>query len=92
VIIPFSTDAPIYHRPWATLGVILANVAAHVAWSYAGPEAAEPYTLILSSGLHPLQWLAGVAAQITCFTPRVYDNPNSRLPDRSAYRIPQNLF
>ena len=33
----------------------------------------------------------GVVAQITCFTLRAYGNPNSRLPSKSAYRIPQNL-
>ena len=36
--------------------------------------------------------LMRIVAQITCFTPGVYDNPNSRLPSRSAYRIPQNPF
>jgi membrane associated rhomboid family serine protease len=29
----------------------------HVAWWLLPPEAAEPYAMILGSGLHPLQWL-----------------------------------
>ena len=57
MIIPYSTDAPIYHFPKATLGVIAANIAIHVAWSLAGPDAAEPFALKLGEGLHPLQWL-----------------------------------
>jgi membrane associated rhomboid family serine protease len=57
VIIPYSTDAPIYHFPKATLGVIAANVVVHIAWCYLPPEAAEPFALKLGAGLHPLQWL-----------------------------------
>lgn len=58
MIIPFSTDAPIYHFPRATLGIIAANVAIHVAWSLSDPAAAEPYAMILGAGLHPVQWLS----------------------------------
>jgi membrane associated rhomboid family serine protease len=57
VIIPYSTDAPIYHFPKATLGVIVANVAIYVAWGCSSPEAAEPFAMKLGEGLHPLQWL-----------------------------------
>lgn len=57
MIIPISTDAPIYHFPKATLGVIAANVAVHLAWSYLPPEAAESYAMKLGAGLHPVQWL-----------------------------------
>ena len=57
MFIPYSTDAPIYHYPKATIGVIAANVAIHVAWSLGPSDAAEPYLMILGDGLHPLQWL-----------------------------------
>ena len=57
MIIPFATDAPIYHFPKATLGVIAANVAVHALWMATSPEAAEPYAMKLGEGLHPLQWL-----------------------------------
>jgi membrane associated rhomboid family serine protease len=57
MIIPISTDAPIYHFPKATLGVIASNIAIHVLWSFQAPAAAEPYALKLGAGLHPLQWL-----------------------------------
>jgi membrane associated rhomboid family serine protease len=57
MFIPCSTDAPIYHFPKATLGVIGLNVAVHLAWSYMPPESAEPFAMKLGAGLHPLQWL-----------------------------------
>jgi membrane associated rhomboid family serine protease len=57
MIIPYSTDAPIYHFPRATLGLIAANVAVHLAWNVTSPDAAEPYAMKLGEGLHPLQWL-----------------------------------
>lgn len=57
MIIPYSTDAPIYYWPRATLGLILTNVAVHVAWSYSPPDSFEPFAMRLGDGLHPLQWL-----------------------------------
>lgn len=57
MIIPFATDAPIYHFPRATLGMIATNVAIHLAWSFGDPEVARPYVMWLGEGLHPLQWL-----------------------------------
>ncbi len=57
MIIPYSTDAPIYHFPKATLGVIAANVAIHVAWSFLPADSAEPFAMKLGSGLDPMQWL-----------------------------------
>jgi membrane associated rhomboid family serine protease len=57
MIIPYSTDAPIYHFPKATVGLIALNVAVHAACEFISAEPAEPYLLILGSGLHPVQWL-----------------------------------
>jgi membrane associated rhomboid family serine protease len=57
VIIPYSSDAPIYHYPWATLGVIGANTAIHIALLFLPPDAAEPFAMKLGDGLHPIQWL-----------------------------------
>jgi membrane associated rhomboid family serine protease len=58
LIVPYATDAPIYHFPKATLGMIVINVAIHFAWIFSGPESAEPYVMVLGSGLHPIQWLS----------------------------------
>ncbi len=57
MIIPWATDAPIYHRPWATMGLMAANVVALVAAMDADPEQVEPLLLAHGQGLHPLQWV-----------------------------------
>ncbi len=58
MIIPYATDAPIYHFPRATLGIIVANVAIFAACRLGDPAAAEPYAMVLGAGLHPVQWLS----------------------------------
>lgn len=57
MIIPYATDAPIYHWPRATLGVIIANVAIYVLSMSVPPETVRPWLMELGTGLHPLQWL-----------------------------------
>jgi membrane associated rhomboid family serine protease len=59
MIIPFATDAPVYHFPKATIGVIACNVLIHVAaWGFVPPESIEPYAMKLGDGWHPVQWLS----------------------------------
>lgn len=57
-MIPIGTDAPIYHWPFATVGVIAATVGASIAAWSVGEEAAAPWMLTYGEGLHPLQWLS----------------------------------
>jgi membrane associated rhomboid family serine protease len=58
IIVPLTTDAPIYHWPRATVGLIVANVAVFVAEMTATDRSVfEPYLLATGQGLHPLQWL-----------------------------------
>lgn len=57
MIIPLSTDAPIYHRPWATIGVMVVTVVAYLATAGMAPDDLEPYKLVHGEGLHPLQWI-----------------------------------
>ncbi len=54
MIIPWGTDAPIYHRPIVTVGMIVVNVVV-----FLGFPSAEymDWALVLGDGLHPLQWL-----------------------------------
>ncbi len=62
MFIPYNTDAPIYHWPIATVGLITANVFAFFAMM-AALESAEdaevvmPYVLQLGQGIRPLQWI-----------------------------------
>ncbi|MCZ6574112.1 MAG: hypothetical protein O7C98_13215 [Planctomycetota bacterium] len=37
MIAPWRTDAPVYHRPWATLGLILANILVYFMLGVPGP-------------------------------------------------------
>ncbi len=72
IIIPTGTDAPIYHWPAATVGLIVFNVLCFVFVppriheSYVdeegveiveAPSAFERYALVLGDGLHPVQWV-----------------------------------
>ncbi len=56
MLFPVGTDAPIYHRPLATIALIGANLA---MFAYADCWYGRPTmgTLALGDGLHPLQWL-----------------------------------
>ena len=56
MIIPWGTDAPLYHRPFATYALILINV---VIFVFVPKDAYEDYVLMLGDGIHPLQWLTG---------------------------------
>jgi membrane associated rhomboid family serine protease len=55
MFIPFGTDAPIYHWPRATVGLITINVLAYAA-ARADWDAATPWMLEYGKGLHPVQW------------------------------------
>jgi membrane associated rhomboid family serine protease len=58
MIIPWNTDAPIYHFPYATIGLIVANTVAFGLTLAA--EDPEPWMLAFGDGLHPVQWISSV--------------------------------
>ena len=66
-IIPSSTDAPVYHWPYATVGLIVANVAIFVA-SVTG-VITDPDQLVMpyGAGLTPLQWFTSMFAHADFF-------------------------
>lgn len=61
LLIPLSTDAPIYYRPWGTLGLIVVNVLVFFIWGLGGfgtpDEVLGRYGLTHGVGLYPVQWL-----------------------------------
>jgi membrane associated rhomboid family serine protease len=60
MLIPYNTDAPIYHWPYATLGTIIVNVLIFVGVSGLGEESGPSVVgnLILVYGQwNPIQWL-----------------------------------
>ena len=54
MIIPWGTDAPIYHRPFATIALILINV---LLLFVVPRDAYDDYVLVIGDGVHPIQWL-----------------------------------
>ncbi len=54
MIIPLGSDAPLYHRPFATLALMAINVLAYLV---VPRDAYQDYALVLGDGMHPLQWL-----------------------------------
>ena len=64
MFIPVGTDAPIYHFPFATILLAVANVAAHVAFGQLDPDdmfgpsaLKQDWSLWFGEGIHPLQWV-----------------------------------
>jgi membrane associated rhomboid family serine protease len=57
MLIPWGTDAPIYHKPYATVVVIVLNVLVFVLFQSSHHE---DWALVLGQGLHPLQWVANI--------------------------------
>ena len=55
-IIPYSTDAPIYHWPIATVLLIVVNCVVF-ALELTYPEQAQQYILVFGQGIHPAQWI-----------------------------------
>jgi len=56
MFLPYGTDAPIYHWPKATVGLIVANVL--IFFGTVGLPKEDKQALMLSEGhgLHPLEW------------------------------------
>lgn len=57
MIIPWGTDAPIYHRPIATIGVMVACVAVFLVDP---THEHREFLLDLGDGVHPLQWVTNI--------------------------------
>lgn len=56
MFIPINTDAPLYHRPLATCGLMIANIVTFFITR--GGAAAEGWLLTFGNGLHPSEWIA----------------------------------
>lgn len=63
MLIPVSTDAPMYHAPVGTLGLIVVNVVCFWATGYGFDHAAlDPWILKFGPGLNPLNWVSSIFA------------------------------
>lgn len=60
MLFPYSTDAPIYHWPFATVGVIVANVVAFVG-IITLPEEVQTFvlswTILVYGNFNPITWI-----------------------------------
>ena len=59
-IFPFSTDAPVYFWPFASVGLIVINTIVFLAMITGGISSPENWILSYGQGLHPEQWLTSV--------------------------------
>lgn len=61
---PISSDAPIYYWPYATVGVIVANIVGFIcvwpALMVGEPWASDWWMLVHGHGLHPVQWITSM--------------------------------
>ena len=64
MFIPFACDAPIYHRPWATWGLIAVNVLVWIAWvgGWISDPAYETWWILEYGRFTPVQWLTSAFA------------------------------
>ncbi len=60
LFVPYSTDAPIYYWPIATVGLILTNVVAFLVVAVSGHLSPQSWILSFGDGLHPEQWLLSI--------------------------------
>ncbi len=58
MLIPYNTDAPIYHFPFVTIGLIVVDAAVLVACAQADPHDVKQWMLQFGHGFHPLQWIS----------------------------------
>lgn len=57
ILIPISTDAPIYHRPIGTVALIAVNIAVYMATGSDIHQAINQYGLHHGTGFTPIQWI-----------------------------------
>lgn len=63
MLIPFGTDAPLYHFPYATIGLIAVNVLCFAITGFGMDEdAVRPLMLHHGPGINPLEWLTSAFA------------------------------
>lgn len=60
MFLPVSCDAPLYHMPYATVGLIVANVAAFGAAVAGAIDPLDGWVLMYGEGLQPTQWLMSI--------------------------------
>lgn len=60
MFLPVSCDAPLYHMPYATVGLIVANIAAFAAMVAGIIDPLNGWVLMYGAGLQPTEWLLSI--------------------------------
>jgi membrane associated rhomboid family serine protease len=60
MFLPVSCDAPLYHMPYATVGLIVANIAAFAAAVAGVIDPLDGWVLMYGEGMQPTQWLLSI--------------------------------
>lgn len=66
MLIPIGTDAPLYHYPIATVGLILTNVICFVVTGFGAEETLDPWVLHFGT-INPIEWLSTMFAHAGFF-------------------------
>jgi membrane associated rhomboid family serine protease len=56
MFIPLRTDAPVYHRPWATISIIVINVLLQI-WAQATQYLYVEEWIVSYGTITPVQWI-----------------------------------
>jgi membrane associated rhomboid family serine protease len=62
ILLPVSCDTPLYHMPYATVGLIVANVIAFIAMATGATDPFDGWILMYGEGMQPAQWLLSIFA------------------------------
>lgn len=57
MLIPIRSDCDLYHWPFATVGLIAANLLAAIPLELGNGPLTDSWMLVYGDGLHPVQWL-----------------------------------
>ena len=57
LFVPYSTDAPVYHFPWAVVGLIATNVVCFVATGF-GDHVTHDGWLLELGHINPIEWIS----------------------------------
>ncbi|MBL8808972.1 MAG: rhomboid family intramembrane serine protease [Planctomycetaceae bacterium] len=63
MFVPINTDAPLYHFPYATIGLIVANVVCFVVTGFVMDADFQSYWLLeYGNGINPFEWFTAAFA------------------------------
>jgi len=59
-MIPYACNAPLYHRPFGTVTLIVLNVVAYLAAVFGRIDVNDGWLLQWGAGVHPLEWVLSI--------------------------------